>query len=476
MKKILALLLAALMLLSLVPITAFAKVADDDKIVTRLLSDDFYHLNYVRENNYFSSKLKLYTALSLYDNAWDNYFSGSVDTDYAKTILLALIDRVEAQYNNETYEKIISVLSGAKTVAELVEKVDKYTQVLDLANNSAWASSLGVIGTAVKAMNMTNELYEEYVRSYAIILSCQAANNYYNEFLGYIEENCEDKNVKAAAADLRANITSSLEESRDKLIAQIAEDAAKGSAEIGIELAMDSYSVTSIIKTVYETIGNLGDKLFNTKDKYQYMSSLAMLAKIEDILPEYVRGVLAGEDELADTFSLSSLATIRETGEKMLANLGKVTEDAVSEKLVDTADLKEMITTASVEAAKLSVYRSVIEADEKYTSYDVFTSTDSSKRAVVYDKDGTIVMSLSANEAKSIIDETGAYSSTYCEATGGYIRVMVAFGEGYKVVYKTPSSGSSGGGSSVGGGFAAFFQNLFKALADIFKNLFNFGK
>lgn len=476
MKKILAFLLAAVMLLSLVPMSAFAKVSDDDKLVTELLSDEFYHLNYVKENDYFKSKLKLYTALSLYDDAWDNYFSGSVDTDYAKTILLALIDRVEEEYKNETYEKIISVLSGAKTVAELIEKVDKYTKILDLANNSSWATSLGVVGTAIKAMKMTNELYEQYVQGYAVILSCQAANNYYNEFLGYIEETCDDKNVKSAATDLKDNITSSLEDARDKLIGQIAVDAAKGSAEIGIELAMDSYSVTSVIKTVYKTIGNLGDKLFNTKDKYQYMSSLAMLAKIEDVMPAYVNDILAGNDELADTFALSSLATIRETGEMMLANLGKVTEDAVSEKLVDTANLTEMITTASVEAAKLSLYRAIIEADGQYKTYDVFTSTDSSKRAVVYNADGLIVMTLPATGEKFVIEDTGACASTYSEAMGGYIKVMVAFDKDYEVSYKTPSSSSGSGSSSGGSGFAAIFQNLFKALADLFKNLFKFGK
>ncbi len=475
MKKVLAFLLAAVMLLSIVPMSVSAKVADDDKLVTELLSDDFYHLNYVKENDYFKSKLVLYTALSLYDDAWDNYFSGSVDTDYAKTILLALIDRVEEEYKNETYEKIISVLSGAKTVAELIEKVDKYTKILDLANNSSWATSLGVIGTAIKAMKMTNELYEQYVQGYAVILSCQAANNYYNELLGYIKDTCDDKNVKSAATDLKDNITSSLEDARDKLIAQIAVDAAKGSAEIGIELAMDSYSVTSVIKTVYKTIGNLGDKLFNTKDKYQYMSSLAMLARIENVMPAYVNDVLAGDDELADTFALSSLATIRETGETMLANLGKVTEDAVSEKLVDTADLTEMITTASVEAAKLSLYRDIIESEGQYKTFDVFTSTDSSKRAVVYDKDGLIVMTLPATGEKKVIEETGACASTYCEATGDYIKVMVAFAEDYEVVYKTPSKPSTGSGSS-SGGFASIFQSLFKALADLFKNLFKFGK
>ena len=260
MKKLIAVLLAALMLFTVIPMAAFAADEKKDVVIEDILNGEYEHLNYVNAKKYFKTERALYTVGGLYDNAWDNFFTGSVNTDYAKTILLALIDRFEAEYNNETFEEILSSLKAAKTVADLVEKVDGFTEVLDLAANSAWADSLGVLNTLIKVGNMANDTYEKYVEGYAVILSCQAASVYYGELLQYIADNSSDKNMKKAALDLKENITASLEEARDALIAELTADVAKDGAEIGIQIAMDSYGVTAVIKTVYNTIGNWLEK------------------------------------------------------------------------------------------------------------------------------------------------------------------------------------------------------------------------
>ncbi len=477
MKKFLAVILSVVMLFTVLPMAASAKVENDDKIITDLLSDDYYHLNYVKENDYFKTKIAVYTALSLYDKAWDNYFTGSVDTDYAKTILLALIDRFEEEYNNETYEEILSALGTAKTVAELIEKVDGYTHILELAENSTWATSLGVVNTALKALNLSNEVYEEYVKSYAIILSCQAANVYYGEFLTYIIDNCDDKNVKKAAEELKKNITASLEESRDALIAELVEDAGKGGVEIGIELAMDAYSVTAVIKGIYNTVGSLGVKLFGTNNKYQYMSSLAMLAKIEDVIPAYVQDAIAGEDEMGRDFAVNAILTIRETGEAMLTNLGKVQEDTIVEKLVKTENLGEMIETASVESAKLDTYRDIIEADATYKVYDVYTKSASSTKATVRAANGDFIATVPATEELSILDQNGAFVNKYNENTATYIKVIVTFAEGDTVAYEdVTSSPSTPSNPAKKGIFAQLIESIINAFKQIFESLFSFGK
>lgn len=478
MKKAIAVFLAVLMAFSFVSVTAFAKVENSDKVVDELVNGEYSHVNYVVGKKYFKTDIATYTALGLYDKAWDNYFTGSVDTDYAKTILLALIDRFEEEYNNETYEEIIKVLKTASSVAELVEKVDSYTGILDLAENSAWATSLGVVNAAVKAMNMSNDLYEQYVQGYAVILSCQAASVYYGDFLDYIAANVSDKAVKAAANELKANITQSLEEARDELIKSLAEAAGKQGASIGINLAMSAYSVTAVISSVYNAIGSFGDKLFATKDKYQYMSSLAMITKIEEVMPTYVNDALASEDEIAGEFAVCAILTMRETGESMLARLGKVTEDSIVEKLIDKADMKEMINNAAMEAAKLNVYSKLLKAEETYKVVDVYTSIGNNKKVTLKDSEGIILATISAGKDYDAIDKDGCYVNVYNDAAASYVQVIVTFVEDTAVTYTTVTTGSSTSSSSTPkkSGLAGIFQSIIDAFMNAFKSLFSFGK
>ena len=473
MKKFLAVFLAALMMLSLIPMAAFAKVADDDKVMTDILAGDYDHLKYVEDNKYFKTEIGIYTALNLYDDAWDNFFTGSVDTDYAKTILLALIDRLDAEYNNETFEEILSALKTAKTVADLVEKVDGYTQILDLAASSEWTESLGIVNDIIKVANFANNVYEEYVEAYAIILSCQAANVYYGDFLQYIADNCDDKKVVNAAKELKANITASLEEARDSIIKELTESAAKEGAEIGIELAIDSYGVTATIKSVYKTIGSISDKVFSTNDKYQYMTSLVMLSQIEEIAPAYVEEVLKGDDEFAKNFAVNSLITLRATGENMLVKIAKVKEDSIVGKLTkDTTQTNTLKRKGAAGCAKLDVYRELVNSENEYKVCDVFTCAEPQKTAKVYNNEGTLIATIKNTK---INDETaeGLYVSTYNTDIASYVKVIVTFIDGCTVNYEDAGS-TTGGGTSTSKktGLAAFFENFFKAIADFFKNLF----
>lgn len=480
MKKLLAIFLAAVMMLTIVPFSAFAKVESDDKIINELTNGTFHHVSYVKENNYFKTKLGFYTAFHLYDDAWNNLITGDVDVDNARTVLVGLIEQVEAEFNNGTYEKILAALGTAKSAADLVGKLDQYTGLLGLAENATWAKSLTGVGTVLKVLNYSNEIYEEFIKGYALILSCQAASIYYGEFLDYIANNCKsNKNVQKAAAELKETITQSLEEARDKLIAQLAGEAGKDGAEVVLDLVLSAFTVTAIIKTVFNVVGSVSDKLFKTKDQYTYMSSLAIITQIEETLPGFVTGALKGNNELSANFAVNALVTLHETGEEMLSNLSKVKEDSIAGKLFSDSDkLSEMIRECALEKVKLDVYRMVLNSEDTHRTYDVFVSTDSSKKAVVYDANGDALITLPANAEKKVLDETGAYVSVYNENLGTYVKVMVTFSDGCEVAYKKPttSGGSSSSSSSSGGGFAAMFANFFAAFANLFKALFSFGK
>lgn len=477
MKKVLAVFLAALMMLSLIPMAAFAAEEKKDVVMEDILGGEYGHLTYLAEKNYFKTERGIYTVGGLYDKAWDNFFTGSVDTDYAKTILLALIDRFEAEYNNETFEEILKVLQTTETVAGLIEKVDNYTEILELASNSAWAESLGVLNALIKVGNMANDTYEKYVEGYAVILSCQAANVYYGDLLQYIADNCSDKNVRKAAAELKANITKSLEEARDALIAQLTEDIAKEGADLGIQIAMDSYGVTAVIKTVYNTIGNLGNKLFSTQDKYQYMASLAMIATIEEILPAYTAEAMKGEEELGADFALNAMITVRETGEGMLVSLAKVKEDSTTEKLLNgsSADIAALKKTGAEGVAKMGAYRDLIKAGKTADVCDVFVNADAKMVARVIDSDDNLIATVRDMTIYEMNDN-GLFISEYNTNTASYVKVVATFVEGCRVTYSEAASSTTGGsGSSTTTqkkGIAGFFQSIIDAFKNLFANLF----
>ena len=481
MKKLLAIFLAAIMVLTIVPFSAFAKVEINDKLMNELMNGTFHHVSYVKEKKYFSSAIGWYTLLGLYDDAWNNFFTGKVDQNNAQSVLLGLIDRMEEEYNNETYEKILAILSTAKTGAELVEKLGSVSGLFNLADNAAWSKSLGVAGTVLQGLNLGNEIYEKFVQGYAVILSCQAASIYYGDFLDYVAENCDDKDIKKAASDLKETLVKSLEDAVNDLLAKLASESGEGVIEIVVNIALSSFSVTAIAKTVFGIVGSLGDAIFNTKEQFLYMSSLAIITKIEETIPNYVANELKGGDELSSSFAVNALLTLHEIGEDMLTNLSQVKDNVnnstIGRLFSGSADESALIRECSIEKAKLNVYRMIINADDTYKTYDVFTSTDTTKKAVVYDANGYALVTLPANAEKSILNETGAYATVYDSTISTYIKVMVTFSEGCEVVYKNPTtSGSSSSSSSSGGGIGGFFSSLFQAFADLFKALFSFGK
>jgi len=165
-RKILALVLAVMMIVCALPFAAFA--GNDGSLHNEVLDNSqYYHMQYVESEGRFKNTVSLYTALGFYDGAWANYFDKSVDIDYAKAILLGLIEQVEAEYNNQTFEEVLELLGGAKDAMEVIEKVgnvaSKFTDALDFTQSAEWGTTLGVLGTAIKAANYGNEVYKAYI-------------------------------------------------------------------------------------------------------------------------------------------------------------------------------------------------------------------------------------------------------------------------------------------------------------------------
>lgn len=436
-RKILAVILAVMMFACALPFGAFA--ANDSYIHNEILDNgNYYHMEYAEKEGLFKNQINLYTAFGFYDNAWYNLIDSSVDIDYAKAILLGLIEQVEAEYNNQTFEEVMKLLGGAKGAMDVITKVGdfskKFTDALEFTQSAEWGTTLGILNTAIKAANYGNEVYKAYIKGYAMILSAKAASAYYGDFLMYLVENCKNEDVAAAAEEIAATIDAELQASVDELVKSLVADAGKDAASLAAEVALDSYGVTAAIKGAYKTVVSISDKLFNTKDKYEFMMSLIETYYIEDCFGDWAKAAFAAEDEEFVSFAESTVIAVRATGEQLLANLANAKTKALV-AMVKKYDTAEMKVKAATELAELAVAGDILK-DGKDGAY-VATAAVTGNTALDLNKAGTAdtVFALSNNTAvETAYTAAGAYASVYSDVLGEYIKVAYLLDGAYDIV------------------------------------------
>lgn len=434
-RKILALILAVMMIVCALPFAAFA--TDGSAIHDEILDNShYYHMNYVENENYFKGEFGWYTALGFYDNAWYNLIDKSVDIDYAKAVLLGLIEQVEAEYNNETFEEIMKVLNGASSAMGVIEKVsevsEKFTDALDFAQSAEWGTTLGVLNGVIKAANYGNEVYKAYVKGYAMILSAKAASAFYGDFLTYLSENCKNEAVRKAAKEIAATIDAEMQAAVDELVKSLAANAGKDAVTIAAEVALDSYGVTAAIKGAYKTVINISDKLFNTKDKYEFMVSLVETYYIEDCFTEWAKAAFESENDDYASFAESTVIAVRETGEGLLAKLAAA-KTAALVNMVKAYDATEIKVKTAAELAKLNVASAILaaDADAAYAKSVVVTGNT----AVAVKAADTDIITIADGEAvPAVVTASGAYGSVYNDGLGQYVKAVYLLGNDYDVV------------------------------------------
>jgi len=512
MKKVLAILLASLMLLSVVPFAAFAKVDPTDAIVADIENASLYrHISYVKSNNEFKKERDLMTGFATYDDAWRNAFTDNVDVKYAEGILLSLIEQIEAEYHNKTFEKILDILSKVQKGAEIAEKIDSFTKVLDLANSTEWGTAMNVLKNVINFGTMANDFYKKYVEAYARVLSIQSASIYYAELLDFIIAKVSGNHadtIRAAANNIKGQMTETFEQSRNRIIAELVTEAAIDGIETGISAAMKTNTITAVIDTVYHLSGTIGKKVFNTQNLYEYMTSLAELVEIEDCVPPYVATAKAGAllmpkkaealdadeaetkgkaDERAWDFAVHALAVMRETGEFLVKKLAQAksssTWNGIGEKTgwwSNTDEMNAVIRDAAVMYAKSHAWRMVIDTEGVVKTYGTYFSIEKGKNAVAINANNQIVGKIISATPTEVVNDSVALYAADDTDIGEFVKVVIALEPGIYVRYPNyvVGDGSSKGGSSSSssGGFGSIFSNLFKSLGDFFKNLFNIFK
>ena len=302
-----------------------------------------------------------------------------------------------------------------------------------------------------------------------------------------------------------------MEDVQKEILAEIADSLATEGVYLGVSLAMDTNTVTAVIKTVYNLSGTIGDKVFDSKSLYQEMMSLNLLVQIEecalpfvdaakskkliskmkdDALTEDQQEAKEDTDELAWSFAINAILTLRETGEGLLKKLAGTKTSSVWNKIgstlnlwSSTGEMNALTKDGAIACAKLKAYRQLLAADQTVTTYDVWTSTEPGKNAMVFNADGIIVGKIISATATSKITDDVALFAELDEDFGSYIKVIIPLVSGLYATFPDytvgsgSSTGSSSGSSSKGGfSFGSIFSNLFASLGDFFANLFSFFK
>ncbi len=400
-KKILAIVLAALMACTVLPIAVFA--ADDDAagagteaevrvnawdvnygfILDELFDDaQFTHWKYVAQNTESISKtMKAYTAFGLYDEAWRNAFDESVSVKTAEQILVGLCERVDPEINTQITDTIVKALEGASDAMELAQKVNGYADKFlgkssELIESTGFSDALGYINTAIKIANIYQENRDKIIEAYARILSARAAGEYYVELLNYVAENAGYSPLKKAAKNLIADINASLEEIYASLAEEAAGNLASQGAQYLLEIAADSNVYTATAKKVYNVATGIADKLFNTSDQYVLMDSLMIIFYFGQNLADWADAAYAGraDDYNKALYAIGTLLATRATGESTLYNLKEAQAGGIVGRI--KSKIYKAVTEGTVAAqAKLDLAKTALIDTDPAEYKGVITSS-----------------------------------------------------------------------------------------------------
>ena len=335
-KKVLAVVMALVMMLCVVPFAAFADepeaeiVSSETRvdgwnqnfgiIIDRILDNESSaHWKYVCENNEeLANTMLTYTVFALYDDAWKNGFDQSVSIDTAKNVLVTLIEKVDANIGESKVAEIIKVLETATSLNDLLQKVNSYVEISDVLTSSEWTTAFKYIEWAIKAGKLYEEQREEVIQAYARILSVQAANAYYKEFLQYLVDNCPYGVVKTAAADLIVDIENSVEDLIKDEILNATGFTASRVLETAAQIAMETNAYTAVALKVYQVGTSVADFLWNTSDQYVLMDELYTTFYAETCAVDWAKEVL---DKDRFEFALVTALTLRQVGTQTLCDL-----------------------------------------------------------------------------------------------------------------------------------------------------------
>jgi len=438
-KKILAILLALVMVVCMVPMMASAEdkaVSSAERtagwnanfglVIDKLLdNEESAHWKYVAENNEaIANTMLTYTVFALYDNAWKNGFDQSVSVDTAEDVLVSLIEKVDANIGDSKVSEIIKVLETATSFNDLLQKVNSYVKISDVLTSTEWTTAFKYMEYAIKIGKLYEESRDEVIRAYAQILSVQAANEYYKDFLQYIVDNCSYGVVVTAASNLIKEIEDSVESLIKEEVLKAGGFTASKVLDTAARMAMETNAYTAVALKVYDIGTSVADKLWNTSDQYVLMDELYTTFFVETAASEWAAAAKKSGDASLYEFAINALVTLREVGFTTLYDLKLAQNEGLVGKIKDQINYNisfEYIT----EMAFIELVRYVLFQIPVDTYAPVITiASVNSNATVTFGKDKMSTV------AKIVSGENGYYSVFYNDYTKNYVKTLFLTADG----------------------------------------------
>ena len=344
--KIISVILAVVMALSVLPFAAFAAEEDADRVDSwkanyALLLEEvfdnakFTSWNYVDQNRKaIDASDAALTAFALYDSAWINYFKNgsTADPENAKKALLALTEKASYEFNDGYVDEIAKIIDTAEDVNDMIQKVNKYLNI-EVFESAGWSKTFEYIGYIGKAINAYQDARDKFVKAYAEILSVQMANMYYVDMLQYIVDQNSYAPLTQAASDLIEEIQAGVAEALQKVFEEIATETANDALNTLAKAAMDTNAYTAAALKIYQVGTSVVDILWNTSELHPLFDTIRTAYYYQSDIAAWAKDAVNGEDAEKAIAAVSYALTAREFSEEALYKLKAAQDDGAIGKI-----------------------------------------------------------------------------------------------------------------------------------------------
>ena len=448
--KIISVILAVVMALSVLPFAAFAAEEDDDRVAawkanySLLLEEVFDNTNYTSWNYVNENKKAIdqsdsaLAAFALYDGAWISFFrnGSTADPENAKKALLALTEKVNDGYVDE----IAKIIDTAEDVNDMIQKVNEYLHI-DLFASAGWSKTFEYIGYIGKAINWYQDARDKFVKAYAEILSVQMANMYYVDMLQYIVEKNSYAPLTAAAEELINEIQAGVEEALMNVADQIATESANAALNTLGSAALNSNAYTAVALKIYQVGTSVVDFLWNTSDLHEVFDTIRTAYYYQSDIAEWAKAAVNGTDSEKAIAALSYAISARDFSEEALYRLKAAQDDGaigkVQRKLYGTVYNDIEVNRAALETMRNMFFD--VAPDKMKEVKRVITAYCPVNVELL---EGTnVIFTMPDGEEKIVSNDKGVFRSVYSEFANTYHKVaflydtyrvrLVGTGDGY---------------------------------------------
>lgn len=439
MKKALALVLSLLMIVTVLPFASFAEEpteaelrveawdANYDLFIDKLTDNaDYANFKYVVDNDEeIANLMGVYTAFGMYDSAWTNAATGTVDKAICKEVLVAMLEKYSYDMGTSYVDIAVDALEAAKDVGEFMEKLNEYFKIFDFVDSETWSKSFTIVNYVIQAGRAWQDVRADLIKAYERVMTVQMANKYYIDMLNYVAENSEYAPMVNAAYELIDEIKTSVNEQIAAMVAEALQGQAVSAADTLITMAMNTNAYTAVALKIYQTGTSIANTLWNTNEQYELYSALKAAFYAETVINEWTQAALAGDDADCSLFAVSALISTREFGETtlyklMVAKSGGII-GKIKSKLYNYCFTEYTANLAALDMMRDAFYGASVSEIGKISAVDYIYCP---VNVLVYDNGSLLMRVKDGAESETGVTPYGFGASNYSEYNKEYIKVL----------------------------------------------------